>query len=359
VSSRRVAVVAPAQTELPGDPGSPTVRALVFDVARRAVGASGLGRHEIGFTVSGSSDVLDGRSFGFVFGLEELGAWPPVEESHVEMDGAFAAWYAWLKILSGAAESALVVAWGKAAEAPLPAVANSQLDPFVLAPLGVDHRVSAGLQAEAWMERSGAAVADLDTAAKRALETTNPRVARVVRGRPWDDEPLADPLLRRHMGTPADGACAIVLAAEEVASRAADRPAWIAGADHRSETGALGQRDLSHLPAAAAAAETARARAEWDPDQPPDVAELAAPFAHQVAMLVEALRLDEDVAVNPSGGALAADPAMANGLVRLAEAADQVAGRSGDHQVAGVRRVLAHASGGHALQQNLVWLLER
>ena len=56
-------------------------------------------------------------------------------------------------------------------------------------------------------------------------------------------------------------------------------------------------------------------------------------------------------AINPSGGALAANPMMATGLVRVAEAARQITegGRS---------RTLAHASSGPCLQQNLVCVLE-
>src|SRR5262249_35106471 len=89
-----------------------------------------------------------------------------------------------------------------------------------------------------------------------------------------------------------------------------------------------------------------------------DVAEIAATFAHQEPLLVEELGI-AGARVNPSGGALAADPMMATGLVRLAECADQIGGCAGAHQVKGARRGLAHAASGHALQENMVWLLEK
>jgi acetyl-CoA acetyltransferase len=57
------------------------------------------------------------------------------------------------------------------------------------------------------------------------------------------------------------------------------------------------------------------------------------------------------VVVNPSGGALAANPVMVTGLVRIIEAARQVTEQGRD-------RVLAHATAGQALQQNLVCILE-
>ena len=63
------------------------------------------------------------------------------------------------------------------------------------------------------------------------------------------------------------------------------------------------------------------------------------------------LGLGDDVAVNPSGGALAANPIMATGLVRIGDAADQIFG-------GGKHRALAHSTSGPCLQQNLVCILE-
>ncbi|MGH2830938.1 MAG: thiolase C-terminal domain-containing protein, partial [Actinomycetota bacterium] len=77
----------------------------------------------------------------------------------------------------------------------------------------------------------------------------------------------------------------------------------------------------------------------------------------QVPMLVESLDLQPGL-VNPSGGPLAADPITATGLIRIAEATRQATGTAGTHQVPGARRTLAHAASGHAMQQNMVWLLE-
>jgi acetyl-CoA acetyltransferase len=82
-----------------------------------------------------------------------------------------------------------------------------------------------------------------------------------------------------------------------------------------------------------------------------DVAELHAPFTHQEAILVEALGLGPDTSINPSGGALAANPMMAAGLIRLGEVADRIFRGEVD-------RGVAHATSGHLLQQNLVAVLE-
>ena len=83
-----------------------------------------------------------------------------------------------------------------------------------------------------------------------------------------------------------------------------------------------------------------------------DVAELHAPFSHQELILREALRLDPGkTRINPSGGALAANPVMVAGLLRLGEAARRIHDGS-------ARRALAHATAGPCLQQNLVCMME-
>jgi len=61
--------------------------------------------------------------------------------------------------------------------------------------------------------------------------------------------------------------------------------------------------------------------------------------------------------VNPSGGALCAHPVMSTGLIRLGEVFRQLSGQAGERTVPGARRAVAHASQGHCLQQNVVWVL--
>ncbi|MFD5428024.1 lipid-transfer protein, partial [Streptomyces sp. NPDC127084] len=86
-------------------------------------------------------------------------------------------------------------------------------------------------------------------------------------------------------------------------------------------------------------------------DGPVDTAELHAPFTSQEVVLRNALRLDDTTRVNPSGGALAANPIMAAGLIRLGEAAAAIHRGESD-------RAIGHATSGPCLQQNLVAVLE-
>jgi acetyl-CoA C-acetyltransferase len=50
--------------------------------------------------------------------------------------------------------------------------------------------------------------------------------------------------------------------------------------------------------------------------------------------------------INPSGGVMATNPIGASGLLRFAEAANQVRGLAGDCQVDGAKTAMGHAYGG-------------
>ena len=126
---RDVAVVSFAQSKAMRSAEQQNEVEILMPVILEAVEASGIGRKEIGFTVSGSCDYLVGAPFSFVTGLDAVGAWPPIQESHVEMDGAWALYEAWVRLQHGDVDSALVYAFGKSSLGDLPQVLTLQLDP--------------------------------------------------------------------------------------------------------------------------------------------------------------------------------------------------------------------------------------
>ena len=87
--ARDVAVVSFAYTAVAKDDLHNEVE-MIVPVLSDAVAGSGIPRSEIGFAVSGSCDYLIGGPFTFVSGLDAVGAWPPIRESHVECDAAWA-----------------------------------------------------------------------------------------------------------------------------------------------------------------------------------------------------------------------------------------------------------------------------
>ena len=150
---------------------------ILLPVVQEAVRGSGLPRAEIGFTCSGSSDFLQGQPFAFVMALDGVGAWPPVKESHVEMDGAWALYEAWVKIQTGEVDSALVYAFGKTSSGDVAEVQALQLDPYCVTPLWPDADSIAALQARLYLEGSGRTERDLaDVAVRRTTRTPSARV---------------------------------------------------------------------------------------------------------------------------------------------------------------------------------------
>ncbi|MBA0126980.1 thiolase domain-containing protein [Haloechinothrix sp. YIM 98757] len=310
---------------------------------------TGLTKSDIGFWCSGSSDYLAGRAFSFISAVDAIGAFPPINESHVEMDAAWALYEAWVKILTGEVDTALVYGFGKSSAGTLRRVLSLQLDPYVTGPLWPDSISIAGLQARMGLESGRWTEEAMAEVAARSLAdaTTNEHAQRS--GDAGVAELLANPVvadpLRAHDIAPVtDGASVVVLATAERAREIVDRPAMITGFEHRVDSPSLGSRDLTDSPSTRAAGASAGTDGV-------ELAELHAPFTHQELILREALGLDSGVRVNPSGGALAANPMFAAGLTRIGEAAKQIIdGTAG--------KVLAHATSGPALQQNLVTVME-
>jgi len=317
---------------------------MLVPIFAEAYAATGLAKGDIGFWCSGSSDYLAGRAFSFVQAVDAIGAVPPIMESHVEMDGAWALYEAWVKIMSGEAEIALAYGFGKSSGAELRRVLALQLDPYLVAPLWPDSvsvaalQARLGLEAGLWTEKDMAAVAARCRAAavsNPAAQVSGDAVVEDLLGAPY----VADPLRAHDCAPVGDGAAVVILASGARARELCQRPAWITSFTHRIESGVLGARDLLSVGVDPVAG------------RPVQVAELHAPFTHQEILLRRALRLDGETEVNPSGGALCGNPMFAAGLARIGCAARAVmSGRASS--------ALGHATSGPALQQNLVCVME-
>jgi acetyl-CoA acetyltransferase len=324
---------------------------MLLEVVTGAVGDAGITRAEVDFTCAGSCDYVAGQAFSFVQNTDAIGAWPPKRDSHVEMDGAWALYEAWVRLLLGDIDVAVAMGSGRSSTADPALIYPMEMDPFYLAPLGADHVSLAALQARALLDRG--------LVTERQMAEIAVRTRRDALGNPYaqirgefdiDDLLGADyvtaPLRRHDLPPITDGACAIVIARGDRARQLSENPIWITGFAHVSELHYPGMRDLctSH------ATRTAAKAAGLD-ESPVQVAELQASFTHEEPLLVQALGLGPDAAVNPSGGPLAANPIMATGLIRVIEAARAI--REGR-----ARRSVGHASSGPCLQQNLVCVLE-
>jgi acetyl-CoA C-acetyltransferase len=161
-----------------------------------------------------------------------------------------------------------------------------------------------------------------------------------------------------------DGACALVIADEDHAKRAPNQPAWILGTSTRSDGALYAGKDNIHPASLIACAKDVYAKAGiTDPRKQIDVAELYVPFSWYEPMYLETLgfcpegegwkmvesgatALDGDLPINASGGVLSSNPIGASGMLRFGEAALQVRGMAGAHQVEGAKLAIGHAFGG-------------
>ena len=166
------------------------------------------------------------------------------------MDAAWALYEAYIKILTGEVDTALVYGFGKSSAGILRQILSRQTDPSGRAPV-------AGLGCH-WPDFRPASGSTPASGPKcrwpESLSTISPtRVGSLVQPAVNIDELLdrpffADPLRRHDIAPITDGAAAIVLAADDRACELRENPAWITGIEHRIETPVLGARDLTDSP---------------------------------------------------------------------------------------------------------------
>jgi acetyl-CoA acetyltransferase len=346
---RDVAVVGFAQRQMKELDGSPTCLEILVPIIADLYEQTGWTKSDIGFWCSGSSDYLAGRSFSFVSAVDAIGTLPPVMESHVEMDAAWALYEAWIKIQTGEVDTALVYGFGKSSAGILRRTLALQLDPYTVQPLWPDTVSLAGMQAREGLEKGLWDEKAMAEVVARSMTDATTNEWAIRKGATGLDDVLAqpvyaDPLRRWDCAPVSDGAAAIVIAAGDKATQVRSRPAWITGFEHRIEPIALNARNLTVSTSTTSAGTAAGVDGV-------DLAELHAPFSHQELILRESLGLSGDVTINPSGGALTANPMFSAGLNRIGEAAARIWAGGSD-------KALAHATSGPVLQQNLVCVLD-
>jgi len=171
-----------------------------------------------------------------------------------------------------------------------------------------------------------------------------------------------------------DGAAAMVLASEDVADRASKPAAWVHCTAIRSELGQFPGRDpVNPKGGQDTAADVYKQAGITNPLSDVDVVECYVPFSWYEPMWMENLgfaaegegfffndtattEIGGELPVNPSGGVLSSNPIGASGMLRFLEAALQVRGMAGEHQVDGARTAVGHAYGG-AAQFFAMWVV--
>jgi acetyl-CoA C-acetyltransferase len=380
--ARRVGICAVAQTTYERDKWYERVQAMALEVVESLQKKTQLdfGKDKGSrMSISVSDDVFDARTISNNPMQDVLGAHFGCEEK-VAQEGAQALYYGLAAIQSGHTDLVLVVGHCKESQPQSRnMVTHMAFDPFYTRPVGMDFASAAGLQAQAYAAKSGITDAQLARVVVRARENAaknplTPEIPRVTAEEVLASPMLADPIRELHAYPVSDGAVGMVLASEERAREITEKPVWIKGVGSCMDSFFLGDRDLASNFALKKAAELACARAGiTDPRSAFDVIEVSDQYAYQQPMWIEGLGIcdegkggewidadgPERCHVNLSGGMLAGNPMIIGGLVRSAEAALQLMGEAGEHQVPGARTALAHGVMGPAGQFHNVIILER
>jgi len=376
---RRVAVVGYAQSHHQNNMQK-TREDMVFEVCKGALRKAGITREDLDTVVTASTDFLDGRTISSVFIGMAAGSFMK-DESKVEEDGTFALYYALMRILAGTHDIALVEAHTQGSTMNAHQVSCFTLDPQFDRQIGVLNDIAAAaLQARMYMQSHDVSEEHLAMVAVKNISNAaaNPwadrKMPQVSAEEVMASRMLCNPIRELMMSPISDGACAVILASEEKAKKITDKPVWIEGVGSCQEA-YIRDRDLQKLDSLQAAARTAYKMAGIkEPSSELDVAEISEKFAHEELMIYEALGLCREggakklvekgitgkagkIPVNPSGGALGADPVCATGLIRVIEAAKQIRGEADGCQVPNVRRAVAHGQFGMCAQKNMVFVL--
>jgi acetyl-CoA C-acetyltransferase len=366
----------------PRDARQRSLEEAMYAVGQSALADAGLVIDDIDGIVVGANDQLDGRAISIMMASGPVGGVgrdilsTPSAAEHAFVLGA-------LRVSTGQFRTHLVVAWSPTEVTSISEALRLGTDPYFHRALPLDELSAAGLQASA-LESAvpGVREAAIGIVVKNRTNGAfaYPDRAAAPREKAWIEsgKPLRWPLTDSMVSAPQYGLVALVLADTEfVRERRLPAPAWIHGMGWATEAGFLGDRDLAGLPALAAAAQQAyRDSGVKDPASAFQLAEVADATPYEELLAYEGLglcgreewlsagqsgRFDRGakLPVNLSGGALSFNPVYCSGLIRIAEAANQVRGRAGNHQVADVQRVVAHAASGFAMQYNTVVVMGR
>lgn len=357
---------------------------ILYEVTQQALKSAGLTIEDIDGIIVGSNDQIDGRAIsvmaasGSVGGVDRDILSTPSAGEHAFVMGV-------LRVASAQFETQLVVAWGSTEAHSLPEVERLAADPYFHRRLPLDDLSSFALQANALVAKEPLAqsLAAALVAQNRARGAkAYPESAGVVNN-PADSEaqiaaskPARWPVQAGMLRPPVTSAVALVLASEDHVKKAGVKnPAWVRGMGWATEAAFLGDRELTAATALEAAAHQAFSDAGISGISgihQVEVAEISGPTPYQELIAYQALGIGGPAKwaelvrgapgrlnINPSGGLASINPVFCGGLVRVAEAANQVRGVAGKHQVQTANTALAHAASGPASMYQTVVIFGR
>ncbi|OYT52361.1 acetyl-CoA acetyltransferase [Candidatus Bathyarchaeota archaeon ex4484_135] len=355
---RRVAVIGVGWSGFAPQTADVSYKELMFEAATRAYDDAGVDpRRDVDSFITCAEDYWEGFSIFDEFVPDQLGA-VLKPTCTVSGDGLHGLVNAVMQIESGLFDVVVVEAHSKASDIlTYEGLLKFAMDPIFTRPLGWHPYALAGLEMARYLYDTGnteehcAMVVEKNR--RNALANSLASYAAdLTADDVMDSRPLFEPLKELDVAGLADGCVVMVLAAEEVAEKLADKPVWVLGMGWANETISPELRDWCRPVYAEIAADMAYAMAGIkNPAKEIDLLEVDDRFSYKELQHVEALGVcdygeasrlledgvfdrDGDLPVNPSGGSLGVGNLLeASGLFRAMEVVLQLRGEAGRRQV--------------------------
>jgi acetyl-CoA C-acetyltransferase len=363
---KSVAVVGVGMTKQSSSRPDVNGQEIINEAVRAALDDAGLTRQDIDAIVIGNMDHFEGINYVDTWSVDGSGGLmkPIMKLTTGGTTGSTVAMAGYYHVASGLFNKVMVIGWEK----------NSESD--TTRPIFAGAVAGLALEATQYMHLTGATEEDAAYVAvrdrKHALNNPYAHLHLDLKIEDIMNSPyLSWPVKMGDMCPRTDGACAVVMASEDIAEDFPNKPAWIHGVADRhlwaySSDPYVDQKMEGGwwFPAMENSAKDVYKRVGiTDPLEQFDVAELYLPYSFAGLRYMESLGFCErgggpelvtsgatDMGgrcpVNPSGGVLASNAIGATGLLRVADCALQIQGHAGDRQVPDVKMALATGFGG-------------
>ena len=370
---RRAAIVGTGQTKCKERRDDVSFPGLIYEAATRALEDAGITIDDVDAVIFGSApELFEGVNHPEQWCADASGAFlkPQIRVHTGGTVGASTGIAAFYYVAAGMFDTVLAVTGDKLSESPVQLGLSTVYDPILGRQFACGAPSAVALQARQYMHKYGVTEhqAALVAVKNRKNALLNPyaqlHIPNISVEMVMSSMMLSTPIKLLDSCPASDGACAMVIASEGLAEKYADRPAWIkAVATFNEGVYYPGRNFADPLALMEAAKKVYKTAGITDPRREIDAAELYEAFSFQEMLWTEAMffcdrgeggklvesgatQMTGDLPVNPSGGVLSTNTIGATAMMRQAEAAMQVMGRAGAHQIDGARTAIAHGWGG-------------
>ena len=369
--AKRVAIVGTGQTFHKSHRPDVNGQELINEAVQRALADANLTMKDINAILVGNMDHFEGINYVDCWSVDGSGGVmkPVIKITTGGTTGASLAVGGYHMVGSGMFEKVLIIGWEKNSESDTTGAITTAFDPVW------DRQVFAGAisglaaEAQAYMARYGASDRDAARVSvrdrKHAMNNPHAQLRKEISLEDVLASPmLADPIHLLDVCPRTDGACAVIMASEDIAEKICPNPDWLWGTGARHSYAYLGDCDWGRLTSMERVAKEIFKKAGIkEPRKELDVIEMYQPYSFAGLIWIEDMGIvgygeapqyvadgntdmGGELPINPSGGVIACNPIGATGLIRCAEAAMQVMGKADARQVLDVNFAVSTGFGG-------------